>query len=192
MLSSMDGFTVSGIGLEGVGVLVAVYGLHATYREFAPPDAREWDPLGDTARSRARTALREFRLIAGRLLRRPPRIETHAGVAHATGGGSIRARGHIGYGPLPSGIEASIAELEGRTRQLLGKVSALEEARYDESARHEADMSAIRVSLEADVSDLREKIRRLATGDVTLQYVGLGMVGVGLVLQAIGAYLSPG
>jgi hypothetical protein len=75
-------------------------------------------------------------------------------------------------------------------RDLLERVSDVRGALTDETARIDGDVEAVRADLRVEVERLANKVQRLATGDVGLQYVGFTMIGVGLILQAIGATIG--
>lgn len=183
---------ILGIGFEGVGLLVALYGLRARYREFAPEGRSAFDPAIQASRRTADRLVKRTSAGIRSILRRPPKVEAHAGSAHGTASASIRARGRAGFGPLPTGRsnKPALTELDRRTRELLERVSDLRDALGDEAARIVGDVEVVREELRAEVQRLEKQTRRLATGDVGLQYVGFAMIAIGLVLQGIGAAIG--
>jgi len=183
-----------GIGFEVVGLLVALYGLRARYREFAPEGRGAFDPTIQAARQTARRLVHWTSARIRSILRRPPKVEALAGVAHGTAGGSARLRGRVGFGVLPTGRsnKPALADLDRRTRELLERVSDVRDGLEDAAARIDADVEAVRVQLRVEAERLEEQTRRLAIGDVGLQYVGFAMIAVGLILQGIGAAAAGG
>ncbi len=172
-------------------MLVALYGLRARYWEFAPEGRGAFDPAIQSARQAARTIFQSIAARVRSILRRRPKVVVAAGVA-LTVGGSATARGRTGFDPLPTGrsYKPAMAELDRQTRQLLERVTVVEEALEDGTARIDGEVEAVRGELRSEAERLHEQLSRLATGDVALQYVGFAMIAIGLILQGIGGAAS--
>jgi hypothetical protein len=183
---------ILGFLFEGVGLLVAVYGLRERRREFAPPGRGAFDPAIVSARRRTSHLVTAVGERVRRILRRPQRIVVGTATLHLGSPGSVKLRGRAGFGPLPTGRsnKPALAELDRRTRVLLDRISDAQEAIQDQAEKADGDLGALRTEILDKAERIEARVQRLATGDVALQYTGMAMIGIGLVLQAIGAALA--
>ena len=182
---------VGGIALEGLGLLVAIVGLRTRFRDFARPGQSEFDPVKRATRHGVDAFSSSVRRRWNRLRGRPNFVNLGTATmvqAPAT----MKGRMRIGWSPLPTGRsnKPALAELDQRTRRIWDSLADLQEQVEDETERIDGQVGHVRTQLEAEVSRLEDQTRRLATGDVTLQYVGLGMVAIGLLIQAGAAAVS--
>lgn len=176
-----------GLILEGLGVIVAVWGVHVRFREAEGDGHNEWDPLTASLSLLARRGWHSVETAFRRVLRRPRSAQHVTGSGMIVqGAGSVRARGRVGYGRVTlSNHELALHELARRTQELSGRVADVRDHADDEIERLEAALGDLRQALLGAIVELREEHRRVASADVRVQLVGLGIVGVGIMLQAL-------
>jgi hypothetical protein len=177
--------TGSGLALEGLGLVVASWGLYRTFREAAPGESLV-DPVRSRAvrsRDRLRTILAE---AVRRLTRRPRQTIVGVGMVNAAGV-AFRARARVSYGPLKlADLTAATRELERRSKMAWDKLTDLDEKVADEIERLDAADRAIDERLTERLAKLEADTRRVTVGDVRIQLVGLFLIGLGLILQTAG------
>jgi hypothetical protein len=170
-----------GILLEVVGVAVAAIGLARTWGEFGPGD-EGLVPVKQLARG----ARRHLAAVARRVGLKPRGKVVGMG-AVVTGSGSVKARGRMQFRSLPADIDTpeALAELDDRTRRLMTIVSDVRDATVDEKERAEAREDGLAEELETATQHLESQDRRVAIGGVRLEALGLFLVALGLLMQAV-------
>jgi hypothetical protein len=174
-----------GIALEVVGLAITGVGLWGTWREFAPPNEPFLRPVVEPTRRFLTVARVSVETLTRRLLRRPPRpivIGVGSVQAHASAFG--RASVRIGYGALSNDVQAALAELHGRTQELMDMLAKTGERLADESEAREKAVTAMREELGRSFSRLEAREQRIAVGGIRLQSLGLLLVAFGLILQS--------
>jgi hypothetical protein len=87
-------------------------------------------------------------------------------------------------------LESAVAELDGRTRDIMIKIYEIR----DDLGRHikanEDRLRATEQTLNAEVQQLSERHRDLAVGGFNLVVGGLVVTFVGVVLQTVGSILT--
>lgn len=182
----MDLLTIVGYIAEAAGIVLAFYGLHRTFRQYAPGQ-REIDPLIVWLRMRRESIHNRLREARRRLGRRPKDIRVAAGFAQGTLTMSGRVSVRKGYGyPSDRTIKAVVATVQARTQELITRTEELDDKCADEvDARIKAD-DDLAARIDVQSRRLDETARDLAVGGLRLQLVGLSLVTLGLVLQGIG------
>jgi hypothetical protein len=182
----VNALTVLGYLLEAAGLGLAFYGLHRTFRQYAPGQ-REFDPIMKWLVRRRRAVHSQLRNAWHRLRRRPSSVEAHAGFVQATATLGATVRGRKGYGhPTDRTVKAVAATFHARTQELLTRTYDVSDRIEDEAAtRSEADEElAAKINLAGRRLD--EMTRDLAIGGLRVQLVGLSLISFGLVFQGIG------
>jgi len=170
---------LAGFGFQAAGVAVTAYGARKTWQEWAtaPFPPKRW---------MVHTMLRFRYWLERVVLRRPPRTIVGSGVVVSVGG-SVNARGRIGWGPLQGKTaKGQIAELDIRLRDLANSVFNRADALEDSVSEVRRDLAAIGWKLDETAADLKRQTRRVAVGGIVWESFGLLLVVVGLTLQALG------
>ncbi len=186
-------WSLAGMAVEFVGIIVTGYGLLRTWHEFTEENLFGDAALVTAARARARRAVGE----AGNFLRRVRGYPPTVGIT-VSGSGSIQAtatfsaEGIVGAAPLDPSLDtaAALAELDRRTRELTSQIA-------DEMHRRSAVDSDLRRGLTAVEEKVDEAVRRLdrqgariAIGGLRTAATGLGLVLLGLAFQALGVLIG--
>lgn len=187
-----DGVSLIGMGVEAVGVLLTGYGFLKTWREFGDEglirDARPLLAASAAARRAAQAADSLFR----RLTRRPRNVVVGAGAAHLTVTGSVHARGVVGFRPLDPKLRTrdAIVELDRRVRDVIDRLGT--EAGRREDADNEVRAYAENIDKRLDElrGELDSQGKRIAVGGLRVAFSGLALVFVGLGLQALSVVLN--
>lgn len=168
-----------GAALQILGVLMTGVGVRRTWRKFGTEDF--WAPLKRAAGELwSRSALRIRQVLH---LRRSARV--------IAGSSALRARTALGVHPrvdfrvIPEdqNVPVSIAELDLRTRGLLEHL----QQQAEDSQEVRTVLDAVRTELDSLASDLHESDRQVAIGGIRLEAAGLLLIGLGAVLQVVGA-----
>lgn len=174
---------LAGFALEAIGLIISALGFWTTWREFEPAGGQflGWllSPIGRwiaAGAARGESAIR-------RLLRRPKPIAGYArigGRLNLVGGiASVR----IGYGDLPGDQVAALAELHRRTKQLMERLSSVDEQLAKEADDRESAVQALQSDLEARLGRVEDQGQRIAIGGIRAQTLGLTLIALGIVLQ---------
>jgi hypothetical protein len=173
--------------LEALGILVAGIGLRKTWREFAPAGEHLLDPVSELLQSAASS----LRVRLDRVLGRPRPVTVTPGPASL----EIRAfepRVVVGYAPLPLDVETAdaIAQLDGRTRDLVNQLSNVEDRLGTKLGRIAESVTALDAREREDIASVQTQDVRIATGGIRLEVAGLTLVGGGLLLQLVARVLG--
>ena len=179
----MWGWWVDGVGVtfEVAGLLIAGHGIKTTWQANAGESF--WSPATDTARAIGSWA---YARLPARLRRRPPTV-IQVGAAFESSG-TLSATGRVNSARLPPDlpVDAALAALDARIHQLEGWYQ-------DGDDRLRTEIRAVRETTEeigtrvgnVEVG-LGETARDLRVEGLRGQAFGLGLLGVGLVLQKVG------
>ncbi|MEJ7743424.1 MAG: hypothetical protein WKF73_13290 [Nocardioidaceae bacterium] len=178
---SRNWVSYSGYVLEGLGLIVTAWGIRRTWRQQRPSEI-----------FLAPVTLR-FRRLRKWLLRvvgkQSPTTVVGVGIAS---GWSIAdsARVAIGYAPLDSSdVEASIKLLEQRLLGLRNDHDAFTLAQGLTNDIHTSRLDALDTAVKEQRSTFSELEKWVSTEGLRVEAAGLGLVGLGLILQAIGSIL---
>lgn len=176
--------TLIGVILEGIGVGLALWGLHRTFRELAGES--EFEPLWGFGR---RVRLRSRQLaaaVAAKLGRRPASRHMVGGSLSLSLSGSVRTRGRAGFGEVHDWWRPwkAIPELDQRTRDLANRVADVRDKAEDEVERLDKDIAELRTELRAEAGRIEQFTKRVGTIDVRHQMAGLALVVAGIAFQA--------
>jgi hypothetical protein len=182
----MNLITALGYVSEGAGIALAVYGLHRTFRQYAPGQ-RELDPAITWLTARQRALRRIVAETWRRVRRRPADVRVVAGFAQGVLSVSGRLTVRKGYGyPKDKTVKALVATVQSRTQELMTRSEELSDKIAAEAdARSKAD-DALGARIDAEAERLDEATRDLAIGGLRLQLLGMFLVTLGLVLQGVG------
>lgn len=171
-----------GFGLQIAGVMISSWGFWTTWREFAPPGGRFLGWLMHPVRDAVVAAARSVEFGLRRLFRRPRPI---TGTASLGGRMILSGRGtvRIGYGDLPDASAAALAELHRRTKQLMEKVSAVDERLATETEERLSGLSSLQNDVDTRFGRVEAMGQRIAIGGIRAQTLGLTLIGLGLMLQ---------
>jgi hypothetical protein len=162
-----------------IGGLVQVYSLRVIWRNYGPEPLLA--PVTNTLRARIRRAGQQGRRfwmwVRGE---HPIHVAVGAG-SMEVGTGFGRAR--VQFGSLPSGSKDALAELDGRTKELMTLLAAEKEQREDDVALIRKDADALGTRLDAEVERVTEQVRRVAYGGVRRAALSLSCSLVALVFQ---------
>jgi hypothetical protein len=172
-----------GFGLQIAGVIISSWGFWTTWREFAPPGGRFLGWLMHPVRDAVGAAARKVEFALRRLFRRPRPITGYASVGGRLNLSGGLGRVRIGYGDLPSDSAAALAELHRRTKQLMEKVSAVDERLAQETGERESGVKALQTDVDARFGRVEAMGQRIAIGGIRAQTLGLTLIGLGLILQ---------
>jgi hypothetical protein len=170
-----------GWALEGLGLIVTALGVVSTFRKSAPGT-----PLFSSQRAALRGVRDRAAAMARRLTRRGTPKIVNVGLAGAvTVSSTLRAR--VKYGRLRSGdVPSAVRELERRTNIAWTQLADLRDKVDDEIARLDAANKDLEGRISQRLDEIDEEARKVASSDVETQVVGLGLIGLGFLLQTIG------
>jgi hypothetical protein len=186
----MNVVTLIGYALEACGLILAFFGLHRTFRQYAP-DEGELDPLIRWIRGSARSGGARVNAWWRRLARRPGRVQ-EASVelsGTATLSGTLSVRKTYGY-PRDRTIKDFVATMHARTQELMTRSDELSDKIAAETAAREEADGDLATRIEAESARLDAMTRDVAIGGVRIQLVGLSLVSIGLLLQGFGQALN--
>lgn len=120
------------------------------------------------------------------ILRRPP-PHIVGSAAAGFGGGTITARGRIGWGPLTGKTaKAQILELEQRVKDLANSTFNKTDVLEDSIADVRRDVAQVALRMDEAAAQLDRQTRMVAVGGIVWESFGLLLVVIGLALQAFG------
>jgi hypothetical protein len=173
--------------LEGVGLLVTLLGVVTTFRKAAPDS-----PLFDVQRRAVRRLRDRATATLRRLLRRraPQVVGVVTIESQLT---AFKARARVTYGPLSLAGRPKVADLAAATRELERRtniawttLTELREKVDDEVERLDTAEHDLERRILERFGQLDEQARQMATSDVEVQVVGLGLIAAGFIFQTVG------
>ena len=168
-----------GFIIQALGVAVTAYGATNTWHDYAtePFPPKEWVLV------RVRRFNAWFQRIV--LRRRQRQIVGHGAIV--TGGGAIRVRGHMGWGPLTARTaKAQIAELEQRMKDLANSTFTKTDALEDSITALQREVAGVGSRLDETTVRLDRQTRTVAVGGIVWESFGLLLLVIGLAFQALG------
>jgi hypothetical protein len=177
----VNALSLVGWVLEGLGLVVTGFGVLSTFRKAAPGT-----PMFSSQRAALRGVRDRAAAFARRLMRRgTPKIVGVGLGGGVTASGTVRAR--VKYGRLRAGdIPSAVRELERRTNIAWTQLADLRDKVDDEIARLDAANKDLEGRISQRLDEMDEEARKVASSDVETQVVGLGLIGLGFLLQTIG------
>ena len=171
-----------GFGLQIAGVIISSWGFWTTWREFSPSAGRFLGWLMHPVLDAVAAAARNVEFALRRVFRRPRPI---TGTARLGGRVILSGRGtvRIGYGDLPNDSAGALAELHRRTKQLMEKVTAVDERLATETEERQSSSKALQTAVDARFGRVEAMGQRIAIGGIRAQTLGLTLIGLGLILQ---------
>jgi hypothetical protein len=185
--------SLAGVVFEIVGLIITGWGAWKTWREFAP---REAGGIADPVVLPLRERWLRTRSLAARIVRRltsrqAAPVHVVVGTAALSLGAAISARGRVQFRILPDDLDIheALAELDERTRRLMTSLSDVSDRRQDEAEATRGEIRELANRLDAAVGSIDVLTRRVAVGGIRLQFVGLTVVALGLVMQGVASIL---
>lgn len=187
-MSTGNWVSLAGMIVEGVGILLTGYGFVQTWREFSGERLiRDARPVVAATAAAGRT-IATGEAFVRRLTGRPRPVHVAVGSAHLTGGGSVHARGIVGYPPLDPKLttKKALSELDRRVRDVSTRLGAEQGRREDGDNEVRSALAVVEGKVAAVRGELGDQGKRIAVGGLRIAFTGLGLVLVGLVVQAFG------
>jgi hypothetical protein len=182
--------TLLGWLLEGIGLIVSIAGVIAFGRE--PSDTPLFAPQRHALRRLRDRNVAALRRLTGR--RRS--VVAQAGLAEGLAV-SLRARGRVTYGPLQlpkrpkvAEVAAAVRELERRSNIAWTSLTDLREKVEDDVERLAAADTELEARIAARLAESAQRAGQMATHDVEVQLIGLGLIALGFVIQTVGIFAS--
>ena len=170
-----------GIVCQVLGLILTAAGLTQTWKAYAG------EPFLRPVTARLARAGDRGRAFLRRIFRRPqPRIVGIMLAGSSAGVGN--ARGRMTYGRLDKhDAIAAIGQLEARTKELASQVADVGDRVADLGVKVDQELAELAAKQAFDVARLEAMSREVALDGIRLEAVGLVVLAVGTMFQALGA-----
>lgn len=175
----MDKVKIIATTLQLAGAAATMFGAWQTWHEFATPGQRFWEPF-------LRPFVRAWRWLTRlvrRIFRRGRKHVVGLGGVSA-GGATVRARGRVGFRPLPSLDEpaAFVAEVKDQIDRVHNLAQDIQERLADESEARRHANDQLRGDLDTRIAKVESMTRNVAVGGLRLEALGVALVVAGTVV----------
>jgi hypothetical protein len=165
----------AGLVCNVMGVVLAAWGIRLTWGEHS--DEPFWRPASEAGRRLRRCVRRLF----GR-----PVTQTLAVDAAVLSLSGAEARLEVKWGPLPDDPAEQVTEIERRLHNVHRAVQDLQHNLVTERGDRESADEHLRGDMDRRLRAVESVAHSVAVSGLRLEAVGLGLVAVGTVLQAVG------
>ncbi len=183
----MNAVSAVGLLLQGVGGVVALWGLVKTHDAYAEKTLRT---IGGERMGRVRDrAVALLRRLIGRRSGRTVEASVAMG-----GGGAFNARAVIAYGPISGHVplRQAINMLDERLRHTQDRLTRVEGSVEELGDETRGELTKLREQVLREATTLRDIVRHAAIEGLMTEAVGLVMVTIGAVLQGVGSFGASG